>query len=326
MPVRPLRAASRRGPGSPHPGVVDRSPGEYVYAVSRYDLVVARDHRLADVLVAIRDVAQRAARAPSRGAAVDRRPRDTPGRPRCCTPTRPPTRATGGWSRRRSPPTAWPSSVPDRTDLRRAVRRDGRRSAADRPRRGVLGADPDTHHRRPTLRRPRRALPGLQALGRRRGRGHRAPTRRRRVASVDAAGRRAAAVLRRRARGSPRGSHATTCSPGYSRPDSPPRTTSTGEPLSMEEMISIVQQLQVAGSETTASLISDMVLALSHDPSTWQQLAIEPERAAARRRGGAAPGQPEPGIVPDHHRRHRARRGEDSEGLHGVGDVRLGQP
>ena len=49
----------------------------------------------------------------------------------------------------------------------------------------------------------------------------------------------------------------------------------------MEEMISIVQQLQVAGSETTASLISDMVLALSHDPARWEQLAAEPEPPAA---------------------------------------------
>jgi cytochrome P450 len=55
----------------------------------------------------------------------------------------------------------------------------------------------------------------------------------------------------------------------------------TGEPLSMEEMISIVQQLQVAGSETTASLISDMVLRLSHDPGIWHQVAAEPDRAAA---------------------------------------------
>ena len=54
-----------------------------------------------------------------------------------------------------------------------------------------------------------------------------------------------------------------------------------GEPLSMEEMISIVQQLQVAGSETTASLISDMVVVLAHEPERWAQLAAEPERASA---------------------------------------------
>ncbi len=54
-----------------------------------------------------------------------------------------------------------------------------------------------------------------------------------------------------------------------------------GEPLSMEEMISIVQQLQVAGSETTASLISDMVVVLAHEPGRWAQLASEPDSAGA---------------------------------------------
>ena len=54
-----------------------------------------------------------------------------------------------------------------------------------------------------------------------------------------------------------------------------------GEPLSMEEMISIVQQLQVAGSETTASLISDMVVVLAHEPGRWARLASEPDTAGA---------------------------------------------
>ncbi len=54
-----------------------------------------------------------------------------------------------------------------------------------------------------------------------------------------------------------------------------------GEPLSMEEMISIVQQLQVAGSETTASLIGDMVVTLGHEPDWWEQLAAEPMLAGA---------------------------------------------
>ncbi len=53
-----------------------------------------------------------------------------------------------------------------------------------------------------------------------------------------------------------------------------------GEPLSMEEMISIVQQLQVAGSETTASLIADAVLLLADQPAEWDRMATEPERPA----------------------------------------------
>ena len=51
-----------------------------------------------------------------------------------------------------------------------------------------------------------------------------------------------------------------------------------GEPLSMEEMISIVQQLQVAGSETTSSLISELVVLLAHRSEEWERLAMEPER------------------------------------------------
>lgn len=54
-----------------------------------------------------------------------------------------------------------------------------------------------------------------------------------------------------------------------------------GEPLSMPELISIVQQLQVAGSETTASLIADAVVMLHERPELWQRLADEPASAGA---------------------------------------------
>ena len=52
-----------------------------------------------------------------------------------------------------------------------------------------------------------------------------------------------------------------------------------GEPLSMPELISIVQALQVAGSETTASLIADAVAMLHDRPDVWQRLADEPSSA-----------------------------------------------
>lgn len=52
-----------------------------------------------------------------------------------------------------------------------------------------------------------------------------------------------------------------------------------GEPLSMPELISIVQQLQVAGSETTASLIADAVVLLADQPEEWARLATDPTRA-----------------------------------------------
>lgn len=53
-----------------------------------------------------------------------------------------------------------------------------------------------------------------------------------------------------------------------------------GEPLSMSELLSIVQQLQVAGSETTASLIADAVVMLNEQPDEWQRLVDEPGHAA----------------------------------------------
>jgi cytochrome P450 len=46
-----------------------------------------------------------------------------------------------------------------------------------------------------------------------------------------------------------------------------------GSPLTVEEMLSVVQQLQVAGSETTASLIADAVLLLAGHPDAWDRLA-----------------------------------------------------
>jgi cytochrome P450 len=52
-----------------------------------------------------------------------------------------------------------------------------------------------------------------------------------------------------------------------------------GEPLSMPELISVVQQLQVAGSETTASLIADAIVLLADHPDEWQRLADDPSRA-----------------------------------------------
>lgn len=52
-----------------------------------------------------------------------------------------------------------------------------------------------------------------------------------------------------------------------------------GGPLEMAELLSIVQQLQVAGSETTASLIADAVVMLDQHPEEWERIHAEPERA-----------------------------------------------
>jgi cytochrome P450 len=49
-----------------------------------------------------------------------------------------------------------------------------------------------------------------------------------------------------------------------------------GEPLSMGEMLSIIRQIQVAGSETTTSLLADAMVFLSHRPDIWKRMQEEP--------------------------------------------------
>ncbi len=54
-----------------------------------------------------------------------------------------------------------------------------------------------------------------------------------------------------------------------------------GGPLDIAEMLSIIRQIQVAGSETTASLLSDLMVQLALHPDEWEKLKAEPARAAA---------------------------------------------
>ena len=58
-------------------------------------------------------------------------------------------------------------------------------------------------------------------------------------------------------------------------PDVDPR------PLDMPEMLSILQQLLVAGNETTTKMLTEMMLLLGRSPEQWSQLRAEPERAKA---------------------------------------------
>jgi cytochrome P450 len=53
-----------------------------------------------------------------------------------------------------------------------------------------------------------------------------------------------------------------------------------GGPLDMPELLSVVQQLQVAGSETTASLIADAVVMLADHPDEWERMFVDPSHAA----------------------------------------------
>jgi cytochrome P450 len=52
-------------------------------------------------------------------------------------------------------------------------------------------------------------------------------------------------------------------------------------PLSRGEQLSILQQLLVAGNETTTNLIANMVVLLLERPETWRAVCAEPARAAA---------------------------------------------
>ncbi len=52
-------------------------------------------------------------------------------------------------------------------------------------------------------------------------------------------------------------------------------------PLDMPEMLSIVQQLLVAGNETTTKLLTETVRLLAENPDQWQQLKNDPSRAPA---------------------------------------------
>ncbi|HIF92768.1 MAG TPA: cytochrome P450 [Myxococcales bacterium] len=49
-----------------------------------------------------------------------------------------------------------------------------------------------------------------------------------------------------------------------------------GDPLSMGEMLSIIRQIQVAGSETTTSLLADAMVRLSHRPEIWGKMKEDP--------------------------------------------------
>jgi len=60
----------------------------------------------------------------------------------------------------------------------------------------------------------------------------------------------------------------------------PPDDEVEGGPLDIPEMLSIIRQIQVAGSETTASLLADLMVQLGTHPEEWEKLKADPSRAA----------------------------------------------
>ena len=77
-------------------------------------------------------------------------------------------------------------------------------------------------------------------------------------------------------------------------------------PLEMAEMLSIVQQLLVAGNETTTKALTEGVRLLAEHPDQWEALAGRPGGPGpARRRGGPPPLHADARDVPAGHRRTR---------------------
>ena len=61
----------------------------------------------------------------------------------------------------------------------------------------------------------------------------------------------------------------------------PDGTALDDEPLTMPEMLSIIQQLLVAGNETTTKSLTEMMRLLGENPHEWEKLKADPERAKA---------------------------------------------
>lgn len=60
-----------------------------------------------------------------------------------------------------------------------------------------------------------------------------------------------------------------------------PEDEGTTRPLTMPEMLSMVQQLLVAGNETTTKMLTEGVRLLTEHPEQWERLRADPTRATA---------------------------------------------
>lgn len=69
-----------------------------------------------------------------------------------------------------------------------------------------------------------------------------------------------------------------------------------GGSLTMAEMLSIIRQIQVAGSETTTSLMADLMVLLAEHPDEWARLKADPERAALVAEEGLRWASPNQGL------------------------------
>ena len=96
--------------------------------------------------------------------------------------------------------------------------------------------------------------------------------------------------------------------------------------LDVAEMLSIVQQLLVAGNETTAAAIAEGLLLLVRHPEQLAARARGPVPRAGSRRGGAASRDAHDLHVAQGEARHRAGWRRDPGRLHGAAALRVGEP
>ncbi len=97
-------------------------------------------------------------------------------------------------------------------------------------------------------------------------------------------------------------------------------------PLDVPEMLSIIQQLLVAGNETTTKLLTETMRLLAENPDEWTRLKQDPTQGSADRRGGAAAVDADAGHVPHLDHGSRTRRRAHPEGSADRHRVRVGEP
>ena len=79
-------------------------------------------------------------------------------------------------------------------------------------------------------------------------------------------------------------------------PDAEPGTKSERRRLDIEELLSILQQLMVAGNETTTKLLSEILKLLALHPEEWHRMRTEPERIPAIIEEGLRLASPNQGL------------------------------
>ena len=103
--------------------------------------------------------------------------------------------------------------------------------------------------------------------------------------------------------------------------------TDDGERMPLGELVNMVNQLLIAGHETTTSLITNCVWRLLEDrPARWCRLLDEPDLVANAVEESLRFDPPVLGLCRTSDRRRRDRRGGHPRGVEADGALRIGQP